>query len=186
MALACRWRRGFVFSIENGEVVVGRNDFDPDIFIDNPFEGLDATEVYRKLRWGNDPDQEWDIEAPEDMATLGTVARIDFADRREEWDEDEAPFLAVGLTSNMLYMVPRDADGNPETPIPHGPYEPVGAIKRIDYYSNKGDEESYFYHDHEPPYPIVAENSETGIRLIVPADHQGNRSYAVDKEGVIG
>jgi len=164
----------------------GRDDFDSEIFEGNPFEGLNSKEVYRKLRWGNEPDEIFTVNAPESMATLGTVARIDSGETTFEFDESEAPFLAVGTKSNMLYIVPRDERGNPQSPIPSGPYEEIGEITRLDYYSNKGDEECYFFHEHESPFPILVENPETGIQMVIPVDNDGSRSYAVDEEGVIG
>jgi hypothetical protein len=167
----------------------GRFDFDPGIFDGNPFEGLDADEIYRRLRWGDDPTASWSIEAPEDMATIGRVAAIEWdteRDHKETFGEREAPFLAVGAATNMLYIVPRGPQGNPFDPIPEGPYEEVGDIERIDYYSEKDGHPYYFFHDHEPPFPSVFEHKQSGIRIVVPADNDGARSYAVDEPGIIG
>lgn len=164
----------------------GRDDFPKDIFEDNPMDGLDAHDVYKKLRWGNEPDEVFEFTGPEDMATLGTLARIDVGDEEWEWDEAEAPFLAVGVDSNKLFIVPRDAHGNP-TDVPKSGYEALGQVERVDYYSDKGDDEAYYYHEHEPPYPTATVHKGSGVMVIEPAEQEdGSRSYAVDEEGVIG
>ena len=155
-------------------------------FDGNPFEGMNANEVYKKLRWGKSPDEQWEIDGPECMATIGELARLDFDEWTYEWDEDDAPFLALGVDSNLLYVVPRKKDGSPIERIPKGPFTEVGQISRIDYYSQKGEELQYFYHDHQPPYPTVYQHKQTQLFVIVPADNKGSRSYAVDVEGIIG
>lgn len=162
----------------------GRDDFDEEIFEGNPFWDLGAEEIFDRLRWGEAPTEKFEIDGPEDMATLGTVARIDYAGGvSEQWDEDEAPYLAVGAKSNAIYIVPND--GGP-LDVPSGPYEPVEEATRLDYYASKGGEVAYYTHDHEPPYPTVYENPKSGVRIVVPADNEGARSYAVDEEGIIG
>lgn len=153
----------------------------------NPFGDDDVRGMYRKLRWGNNPDDAWTIDAPEDMATIGELARFDFADRtKEEYNEDEAPFLAVGLESNLVYIVPKDSEGNPvDVPELDG-YVDIGSLKRTDYYSDKGGTPAYYYHKHERPYPNLYENPDTGCRVIVPNNWRGGPSYVVSEEGIIG
>jgi hypothetical protein len=152
----------------------------------NPFDGRDAHEMYRELRWGNNPNEAWTIDAPEDMATIGELARMDFDDgSRENYRENEAPFLAVGRESNLLYVVPQQR-GNPVdvADLDDG-YQFIGNVKRTDYYSDKGGQPALYYHKHERPYPEVYENAQ-GCRVVIPANWQGGPSYVVSEEGIIG
>ncbi len=152
----------------------------------NPFEDTDVAGMYKKLRWGNNPDEAWTIDAPEDMATIGELARLDFDDgTREEYDEYEAPYLAVGLDTNRLYVVPKDAEGNP-VDVPDAGYVDIGSLKRTDYYSDKGGTPALYYHKHERPLPSVFENPDTGCRIIAPRRWRGGPSYVVSEEGIIG
>lgn len=162
-----------------------RDKFPKGYFEDNPFEDLSAEEMYEALRWGNEPAEVFDIDGPEDMATLGTVAMLDLAHGRATFTEEEAPYLALGTESNYLYIVPR-VNGEP-VDIPEGPYVAVGELQQTDYYSDKGGEEAYYYHEHEEPFPTLYMHLETGVCIVEPANMEdGSRSYAVGEEGVIG
>lgn len=163
----------------------GRKDFPKSYFEDNPYEGLDAHEMYERIRWGNAPHETFDIDAPEDMATLGNVAALDLNEGKAEFEENEAPYLALGTDSNRLYIVPI-VDGEPMD-IPEGPYVQIAEVRQLDYYSDKGGEEAYYYHEHEPPFPALYMNLETGVCILEPSEMEdGSRSYAVSDEGVIG
>ena len=164
-------------------------------FQENPFAGLDAGEIYSELRWGDTPNEQWEIHAPEPLAGLGELAALHFSGRaprhgNERWDEDEGPFVAVGANSNRVYLIPRDEQGAPIRRIPE--FTPnkgwvlCGRLKRTDYYSVKAGEPAYYYHDHEKPYPTLWEHRKSGVRLLVPARHNGKRSYGVVKEGIVG
>lgn len=119
------------------------------------------------------------------MATIGELARIDIVGRKsKKWGEQRAPYLAVGVDSNLLYVVPKGRGGIPKN-VPRGPYRMVGNVKRTDYYADKGGELAYFYHKHERPYPILCQHP-SGVWLIVPSVHKRRRSYAVAKEGIVG
>lgn len=162
-----------------------------DAFEGNPFEDLPPLEAYAALQWDKPPEAVWEIQAPEPLVALGDLAGLDWgSDELELWNEDEAPYLAVGRDSNMLYVVPKSKRGQPLARIPK--FNPascawgrIGRVRQTDYYSNKGGEPSYYYHNHEPPYPTVWEHP-SGVRVVVPARHKGKRSYAVVKEGIIG
>ena len=157
-------------------------------FEGNPFEGQSPEQAYRRLRWGESVRERWSLVAPEPLAGLGVVARLDYARVSERYDdEDEAPFLAVGVRSNRLYIVPRGSDGAP-VDIGHqlGGTRRLGSLLRTDYLSLKGGEDAYFYHHHERPYPTLRENPRTGVRVVVPARHQGRPSYVVSDAGIIG
>jgi len=154
------------------------------IFDENPFEDFDAENMYRQLRWGKEPTETYTLNAPEPLATLGNLARLDLSFNRLIWKEKESPFLAVGQESNLLYIIPRDRKGYP-VHIPIEGYEPGANIRRTDYIADKGGEECYFYHKHEPPYPKLLVHP-TGVAIIIPSIYKRKRSYAVGKEGIVG
>jgi hypothetical protein len=162
-----------------------RDKFPKGYFEDNPYDGLDAQAMYERIRWGNAPTETFEIDGPEDMATLGTVAMLDMEQGAVKFGEDEAPFLALGTDSNRLYIVPI-VDGEPMD-IPSGPYVEIGEMFQLDYYSDKGGEDAYYYHEHEEPFPRLYMNLESGVCILEPAEMEdGSRSYAVSDEGVIG
>lgn len=162
-----------------------------DAFERNPFEDLDPLEMYGELQWDKDPEAVWEVEAPEPLVAIGDLAGLDWGGGELElWDEDNAPFLAVGRDSNALYVVPKDSSGAPLERIPDfdardPAWRKLGVVHQTDYYSSKGDEDGYYYHNHEAPYPSVWEH-DSGVRVVVPAKHKGKRSYAVGKAGIIG
>lgn len=171
----------------------GRDDFPKRIFEDNPFDGLHPEQVYEKLRWGNESEQAWEFDAPEPMASLGRLARLDVHEggkrnpHEQRFDDEAAPFVGVGTVSNRLYLIPAAEDGGP-IDVPEGAYELRGNVSRVDYISQKGDEDAYYYHEHETPHPELYEcRTERGtVYIIEPVEHDGARSYAVDEEGIIG
>ena len=162
-----------------------------DAFEGNPFEGADPLDMYGELQWDKDPEAVWEVDAPEPIVAIGDLAGFEWDDDELELDhEDDAPFLAVGRDSNVLYVVPKDNDGAPLETIPEfnprsSAWRRVGRVKQTDYYSNKGNEAAYYYHEHENPHPVVWEH-ESGVRVLVPSRHKGKRSYAVAKEGIVG
>lgn len=162
-----------------------RDNYPEEYFSGNPFEGKDAFEVYRELRWDNDWNEAFELDAPEPMASIGELARLELDNDIFEWSENEAPFLAVGVDSNALYIIPQDSDGNP-VDVPTGEYQVIGEVVQTDYYSDKGNEDAYFYHEHEFPYPILAVHPESGVSVILPQANDGRRSFAVSREGIIG
>lgn len=159
-----------------------------DAFEGNPFEGLGPSQVYRRLRWGERERERWAIVAPEPLASLGIVARLDYGRWSARYgDEGTAPFLAVGTRTNRLYVVPRDAQGGP-VDIGHsvGPTRRLGLLRRTDYVSVKGGQDAYYYHRHERPFPTLRINPRTGVQVVVPARMRGRRSYAVSDAGIVG
>jgi hypothetical protein len=163
-----------------------RDKFPSEYFAGNPYEGLSPEEIYQKLQWGNDPKAVFEVDAPEPLVTLGDVAMLVSESEQVEFTEDEAPFLALGVESNRLYIVPKDENGEP-IDVPEGPYEEVCQLVQTDYYSEKGGDDAYYFHEHEAPYPTLYIHLETGVMLVEPAETgEGVRSYAVSDEGVIG
>lgn len=161
-----------------------------DVFERNPFEDMDPVQMYRELQWDNEPRDVFEIDAPEPLVGLGTIAALEYElGGAECWDEDSAPFLAVGRDSNMLYAVPR-LGGRPPSRVPDfDPEDPawacLGPVKQTDYYADKGGELGYYYHEHEAPFPTLWQHAD-GCQLLVPADHEGAPSYAVGKPGIVG
>ncbi len=157
-----------------------------DSFGSNPYDGENPREMYSRLRWGNNPVKAYSFNAPEPMATIGEVAKI----RCKDGDlcvfgENDGPYLAIGRDSNLLYVVPKRTDGSPFN-VPENKYRSIIKIIGIDYFSNKGGEMVYYFHDHEPPYPTLMQHS-SGVCFIQPAiTNDGLRSYVVDDAGIIG
>jgi hypothetical protein len=145
-------------------------------------------ETYSKLRWGNSPAESFDIEAPESMVTLGDVAQLITENGTAKFSEDDAPFLAIGVETNRIYIVPKNGDLPVNIPeFSETTYQKIGEIEQTDYYSDKGGEEAYYYHEHEAPYPTLYMHEESGVCVLIPAEmDDGSRSYAVGDEGVIG
>jgi hypothetical protein len=164
----------------------GRKDFPQAYFDENPYEGLSPEEVYTRLQWGNEPQTLFEVDAPEAMVTLGELAALYTEGDEVDYSEEEAPYLALGADSNRLYIVPKDEHGAP-VDVPLGPYVEVCELTQTDYYSDKGGESAYYYHEHEDPYPTLYINLQSGVMIIEPAQTEdGARSYAVGDEGVIG
>ncbi len=169
-----------------------REKFPRHYFDSNPYESNTPEETYERIQWGNTPRETFEVEAPEPLVTLGDVAQIFVIMESSQstrhaikFSEHEAPFLALGTHSNKLYFVPKI--GNEPVDIPEGPFEHIGIVTQLDYYSDKGGEPAYYYHEHEPPYPHLYQNRETGVCVLIPSEcEDGSKSYAVGDEGVIG
>jgi hypothetical protein len=157
----------------------GRSDFPSEYFDSNPFDGETVEDMYRRLQWGNEPTEIVEIEAPEPLVSLGCAAKLILQDRAIEWDEEES-HLAVGRNSNKLYIFPKGA-----REIPQDGYAPIGESVQIDYYSEKGSEDGYYFHEHETPYPQVYA-APGGFFVLEPEVEGETRSYAVSDEGIIG
>lgn len=162
-----------------------RHKFSPAIFTRNPLAGRTPEEAYELLRWGNPAREKFTITAPEPLVALGELAQlIEENGRATQWaDDHRAPFLAVGHATNLLYIVPRPR-GRP-LDVPHGPYFARARLRQTDYYSDKGGEANYYYHQHERPFPTLY-TSPSGVGLIVPASFKGGRSFAVAEGGIVG
>lgn len=161
-----------------------RDKFPKKYFDGNPYEGVDPEDAYKRLRWGNEPQESFEIEGPEDMVTIGDVAQVITSRGTVEFEEGEA-YLAVGMETNRVYIVP--CEGGEPVDVPDGPYTELAEIYQIDYTSDKGGEEAYYFHEHEEPYPRLCWNEETGVGMIEPEEMEdGSRSYAVGDEGIIG
>jgi hypothetical protein len=160
-------------------------------FDGNPYEDVPPLEAYSRIQWNREPEEVWQLEAPEPLVALGDVAGFDWGgDRLELWEDGpSAPYLAVGRDSNLLYVLPKTRGAPPKRVPKFNPksaaWQKVGPVYQTDYYSNKGDEAGYYYHQHEPPYPTMWIHN-SGCRVMVPAKHRGGRSYVVADEGIIG
>lgn len=163
-----------------------RDQFPRDYFDTNPMEGESPHGVYKRLQWGREPRESWTMEAPEPLAVLGRLAALHFVGGGKQRFRDGEFFVAVGTRSNHVYFVPMDEGGEPLDFPEDFAREclEVVQVKRTDYYSEKGDELGYYYHDHEKPYPMLCGVDEHFVLL--PAKHRGGRSYAVNDEGIIG
>jgi len=167
-------------------------DLYSEAFEGNPYEDSTTEEMYESLMWGNAPTALYRINAPEPMATIGDIAKLKLknptAKRTYNFKEDDAPFLAVGKDSNQLYIVPK-IDGEPidipELDLESDEWDYRGEVKETHYYSGKGEEEAYYYHPHQNPLPELYVH-ESGVAVLVAADNEGEPSYAVIKEGIIG
>jgi hypothetical protein len=156
-----------------------RDKFPAEYFEGNPFEGKTPIEIYRKIQWGNEPRELLPIDAPEPLIALGEAAQLILGDRVIEWDEGEA-HLAIGAESNKLYIFPVGTKR-----IPESGYEAIGEVEQTDYYSDKGGEPGYYYHEHDAPYPQAFQTAGNCF-VIEPETEDGVRSYAVGEEGIIG
>lgn len=157
-------------------------------FEGNPFHGKTPRDVYKSLQWGNEPRETFDIDAPEPLVNLGEVAKIKLADGHVETINDkDAPFLALGTETNYLYIIQRDDNDEPvDVPLDLEDYECIGEVKSTHYYSSKGGEKAYYYHNHEKPYPLLYRDEDSGVCVYIPQDNNGQPSYAVAIEGIIG
>jgi len=163
-----------------------RDKFPTEYFAENPLEGESAHNAYKRLQWGNNPRKAWKIEAPEPMAVLGRLAKLFFVGGKSQSFDDWDFYVAVGTKSNRVYLVPMDEKHKPMA-FPEGFLKGCDAIvgvRRIDYYSEKGNEEGYYFHEHEKPFPMLYGCDDHFI--LEPAKHRGGRSYAVSDEGIIG
>lgn len=162
-----------------------RDKFPQEYFDGNPYEENTPEETYERIQWGNSPRETFEVTAPEPLVTLGDVAQICTPKGNVKFSEDEAPFLALGTDSNKLYFVPKV--GNEPVDIPDGPYHYIGIVTQLDYYSDKGGEPAYYYHEHESPFPHLYQERESGVCILIPSTcKDGSKSYAVGDEGVIG
>lgn len=163
-----------------------RDRFPASYFESNPLEGSNPHEAYKRLQWGNSPRNTFKLEAPEPMAALGELAKLFYVGGKVQSFREGELYVAIGTRSNCYYLVPMDGSGRPQD-FPknfHSQCEPMAVIRRIDYYSDKGGEAGYYYHDHERPYPTLYGCDDHFV--CVPARHRRGRSYAVNDEGIIG
>lgn len=152
-------------------------------FSGNPFHGKTPSQIYTKLQWGNRPKRIYPIDAPEPLVALGELAAFYTTAGDYELDENKY-FIAVGATSNTLYFLPinRPITRVPAFNIRNWTKGPL--VRETHYYSDKGGDDAYYYHEHEKPFPRLWVNNEMGI--LVPSNNKGQRSYAVIKEGIVG
>lgn len=163
-----------------------RDRFPKEYFNTNPMEGESAEEAYKRLQWGNSPNNSFRIEAPEPLSALGRLAKVFFDPKGVNSFKDNRYYVAVGVETNYVYFVPMDKRHRPIS-FPEDFLEicqPVAKVRRTDYYSEKGGEAGYYYHDHEKPYPTLCQAE--GHFVLAPSRHRGGRSYAVNDEGIIG
>lgn len=157
-----------------------RDKYPAEYFDSNPFEGESLQGMYKRLQWGNEPREVFEIEAPEPLVALGEAAQLFLPDRILQWEEGEA-HLAIGAETNRIYIFPVGSEE-----IPEDGFKSMGESTQIDYYSDKGKEAGYYYHEHESPFPTVYA-AKGGYFVIEPEENEdGTRSYAVSDEGIIG
>lgn len=159
-------------------------------FDGNPYEGMNPYEIYESVKWGNNPANVYNIDAPEPVISLGELAKIVTNEIEQDFSEKEAPYLAIGAESNYIYIIPKH-NNKPLNKIPEfnpdsKEWQEKGYVEETHYYSDKGEEEAYYYHEHENPYPNIWFHKKSGVCILIPSDNDGKPSYAVAKEGIIG
>jgi len=153
------------------------------VFNGNPFEGLSPQEIYKIIQWGNNPNKVIEIDAPEAMTALGFLAKLYLTDGTVKLSKNKF-YLALGADSNSLYIFQKNIRVIPD--LDDNKWSTQGVkVKRTDYYSKKGGEDCYYYHNHEKPYPILFSHPK-GVHILQPQKFKGQRSYAVIKEGIVG
>lgn len=152
-------------------------------FDGNPFKDKSPHEIYTKLQWGNKPKKIYNINAPEPLVSLGELAAFYTTAGDYEFEENKF-FIAVGANTNILYFLPINKSINNVPSLSIRNWTKGPHVKETHYYSDKGGEDAYYYHEHEKPYPRLWTRGHMGI--LVPSNHKGKRSYAVIKEGIVG
>jgi len=153
-------------------------------FSGNPFDGLSPEEIYKEIQWGNKPKKVVKINAPEPLVLLGHLACLVFSDNSGIEIEENIINLAIGAYSNIIYLFPINSKTITNF---NNNWKKDKLIKETHYYSNKGNEECYYYHEHEKPYPRLYRHPKRANYIIAPQNFNGNqRSYAVIKEGIVG
>ena len=153
-------------------------------FNGNPFKGKSPVSVYKEIQWGNEPNEIIDIESPEPLVALGYLAKLFFTTGHKLSFRKGLWHLALGIESNNLYLFPKNSTFIPEDE--HGWNNSGKKLKQTDYYSDKGGDDCYYFHKHESPYPYLFSHESGTAHIIVPQNHNGRRSYAVIKEGIVG
>ncbi len=158
------------------------------LFDGNPFDGKNPEEVFSLLHWGNTHKRITEIDAPEPLVMLGVMALLAMESGHQlHFNKGEA-FLAVGNKTNQLYIIPR-VRNKPIEKVPDfsRALKRIGRVKATHYLSTKGgSKEHYYYHDHEPPYPMLYLHNSSGCGYIRAANYKGKPSYAVGREGIVG
>lgn len=156
-------------------------------FDENPFENFSLEEIYNEINWGNKPKNIIDIESPEPLVALGFLAKIVYKDNTFEDFKEGEVHLAIGAYSNYIYLFPKDSIQLPEFSEFDDDWQEIELVTETHYYSDKGGDESYYFHEHEKPYPALWRNNIFGIFILIPQTISKNqRSYAVLKEGIVG
>lgn len=156
------------------------------LFTGNPFASKTPQETFSLLHWGNRFERLIEIDAPEPLVMLGMTAALALENGSELRFKSGEAFLAIGHKSNRLYVVPRRNNQPVDVPAFSKSLRRIGRVVRTDYLSTKGgNQEHYYYHEHEPPYPTLYTHP-TGVGYLRPARHNGGASYAVGKEGIVG
>ena len=83
-----------------------REEFSKAFEMDNPFDGLDLEDIYKKVQWGNNPNELIEIDSPEPLIALGYVAKIFYYPKGSKSFNNGDIHLAIGANSNLLYMFP--------------------------------------------------------------------------------
>lgn len=162
-----------------------RDKFDARSFETNPYKGKSPRQIYKSLQWGNTPNSVVEIKSPESLIALGRLATLYHSGTCLLSGKNY--FLCVGSSSNYLYFLPIK---NKRVPVKtHSGQAWVKSCKvtRTDYLSSKGEnEENYYYHNHEKPFPELYVDRGTGVGILIPSNNKGKRSYAVIEAGIVG
>lgn len=149
----------------------------------NPFNGLTPKQIYKQIKWGNKPKEVISIFAAEPLISLGYVAKIFMTNGKVLNCAENKMHLAVGANTNYIYMFPKNTK---HIPYHTEKWKSISLVIQTDYNSDKGKDDAYYYHEHEAPYPILSKCPGKNIFMLLPQDFNGQRSYAVIKEGIVG
>jgi hypothetical protein len=149
----------------------------------NPFEDKNPHQIYSEIQWGNAPKKIFKINAPEPLVALGELAALYTSKGDMEFEEQEY-FISVGAHRNILYFLPIGVRIQKVPDLDVRKWKRGPLVTETHYYSDKGGEPAYYYHEHEKPFPRLWWSGNIGI--LVPSNHKGKRSYAVIKEGIVG
>src|SRR5690349_16014335 len=111
-----------------------RDVFGEQVFQENPFEDFSPEEIYKKLQWGNEPNEFIPIDAPEPLVALGYLAKIKYAPSGVRKFNENRLHLAVGAETNFLYIFPRKVKFIPG--LTDVDWQQGSSVKRTEYYSN--------------------------------------------------
>jgi hypothetical protein len=149
---------------------------------ENPFKNKNPIEIYNIIQWGNKPKNIFPINAPEPLISLGHLAKLFFEDETYlELDENQV-HITIGANSNIIYFFPYGTRSVPS--FNKKSWLEGNKIIRTDYFSEKGGEPCYYYHNHEIPYPTIWYHKT--VSILLPDTYKNKPSYAVIKEGIVG
>lgn len=151
----------------------------------SPLEGQSSEEQFDAIRWGKKVSGLRAVTVPgmtkrEEVIELGCLRVLylapDGTDQAYPWRVTRGTRLAVGQRTNRLWIIPPPR-GLDLSALEHMPAR-GWAIARTDYTAVKGDEDAYWYHEHEAPYPRLR-RVDGGVQF-------SRGQYVIAPEGIVG